>query len=151
MSDKSRYLKFFLLIKEKVDKLSSEIYLRPVSPMNPGSIMAGYITKENHLFIFHWAYSWNSPFLENVPQSFALGNKFEFPMAGTLIHRQMQTYTQRPKSNSCRTKTKERSPTIFSSFSRKNPSFKEQNVNIKIGESWPWLSWQFNWQMQNKK
>jgi len=22
--------------------------------MNPGSIMAGYITKENHLFIFHW-------------------------------------------------------------------------------------------------
>lgn len=22
--------------------------------MNHGSIMAGYITKENHLFIFHW-------------------------------------------------------------------------------------------------
>lgn len=54
MSDKSRYLKFFLLIKEKVDKLSSEIYLRPVFPMNPGSVMAGYITKENHLFVFHW-------------------------------------------------------------------------------------------------
>ena len=54
-------------------------------------------------------------------------------MAGTLTHRQMQTYTQRPKSNSCRTKTKERSPTVFSSFSSKNPSFKEQNVNKTLG------------------